>query len=368
MIKIGIQFVITTLATLFITSNIAVACTDFRIIAKDGTVLITRSMEYSVDMQSNLRSSTRNRVFTMVAPDGKSGLSWKAKYGYLFLDAMNVDVAVDGLNEAGLSVESLYLPGFAGYQTVPADLSNEALPYINFADWVLSNFQSIDEVRAALTHVYVFAQKIPGMGDTIFPLHFSIFDKSGKGIVVEYIAGKLYVYDHIGVMTNSPGYSWHLTNLTNYLHLAPTNPPAVIVDGLQFSSNGQGFGMIGLPGDVSPPSRFIKTATLLHVAIPTDNITSALNLAQHVINNVDIPLGLVREPGSGNASNETTQWVVFKDLTHKIFYYRTYGDLTVRAVSMDKVNFIENAPRLKMPLARPVLVQDLTEQFSKAVQ
>jgi len=368
MIKIGIQFIVTILVTLFMTCNVAVACTDFRIIAKDGTVLITRSMEYSVDMKSNLRSSTRNRLFTTVAPDGKSGLSWKAKYGYLFLDAMNIDVAVDGFNEAGLSVESLYLPNFAGYQTVPADLSNEGLPYINLADWVLGNFKTVDEVRAALSHVYVFAQKIPGMGDMIFPLHFSIFDASGKGIVVEYIGGKLNVYDQVGVMTNSPGYSWHLTNLSNYLHLTPRNPPSVITEGLQFSANGQGFGMIGLPGDVSPPSRFVKTATLLHVAIPADNITSALNLAEHVINNVDIPLGLVREPGTGNATNETTQWVVFKDLTHKIFYYRTYGDLTLRAVSMDKVNLTENAPRLKMPLARPVLVQDLTEQFTKAVQ
>jgi choloylglycine hydrolase len=126
--------------------------------------------------------------------------------------------------------------------------------------------------------------------------------------------------------------------------------------------------MLGLPGDVSPPSRFIKIATLLHVAIPVDTITNALNLAEHVINNVDIPLGLVREPSSGNATNETTQWVVFKDLTHRVLYYRTYADMSLRAVSLDKINFTENAPRLKMPLARAAMVQDLTEQFSKAVQ
>ncbi len=346
----------------------SLACTDFRVMAKDGTVLITRSMEYSVDMKSNLRSSTRGRVFTTIAPDGKSGLAWKAKYGYVFLDAMNQDFAIDGMNEAGLSVESLYLPGFADYQTVPADLSNQALPYLNFGDWVLSNFKTIDEVKKELEHIYVFAQKVPALGDMIFPLHFSIFDATGKGIVVEYIAGKLRVYDHMGVMTNSPGYNWHLTNLTNYLHLTPINPPAVISDGLRFSSNGQGFGMVGLPGDVSPPSRFVKTATLLHVAIPTDNIIGALNLAEHVINNVDIPLGLVREPETGNASNETTQWVVFKDLTHRVIYYRTYGDMSLRAVSLTKVNFTENAPRLKMPLARTVVVQDLTEQFGRAVQ
>lgn len=344
------------------------ACTDFRVIAKDGTVLMTRSMEYGVDMKSNLRSSPRGRNFSAVAPEGKPGLTWKAKYGYVFLDGFNVDVALDGMNEVGLSVESLYLPNFAGYQAVPAGHSSQALPYLYFADWVLSNFKTITEVRQALANVYVFAQKVPGMGDMIFPLHFSITDATGRGLVVEYIAGQLHVYDHIGVMTNSPGYDWHLVNLTNYLRLTPINPPAVITEGVTFSSNGQGFGMLGLPGDVSPPSRFIKIATLLHVAIPADNITSALNLAEHVINNVDIPLGLVREPNNGNATSETTEWVVFKDLTHKVFYYRTYGDMSLRAVALDKINFAENAPRLKMPVARTAQVEDVTEQFVRRVQ
>jgi choloylglycine hydrolase len=368
MIKLRIDLIVTLFIILFSINTIASACTDFRIIAKDNSVLITRSMEYGVDMKSNLRSSTRGRIFTTIAPDGHSGLSWKAKYGYLFLDALNVDAALDGMNEAGLSVESLYLPNFAGYQTVPSNLSNQALPYLNFADWVLSNFKTVDEVRKALSHVYVFAQKVTGMGDMIFPLHFSIYEASGKGIVVEYIAGQLRVYEHIGVMTNSPSYSWHLTNLTNYLNLTPVNPPSIVTEGLQFTSNGQGFGMLGLPGDASPPSRFVKIATLLRVAIPVDTIISAINLAEHIINNVDIPLGLVREPNSGNATNETTQWVVFKDLTHHVLYYRTYADLSLRAVSLDKINFTENAPRLKMPLARTAVAQDLTEQFSKAVQ
>src|SRR5579862_1729235 len=115
MFKIAIQSITVILITL-LNISAAVACTDFRVMAKDGTVLITRSMEYSVDMKSNLRSSTRGRVFTTIGPDGKSGLAWKAKYGYVFLDAMNQDFVIDGMNEVGLSVEGLYLPDFAGYQ------------------------------------------------------------------------------------------------------------------------------------------------------------------------------------------------------------------------------------------------------------
>src|SRR5690349_17346084 len=88
--------------------NSSFACTDFRLTAKDGTVLITRSMEYALDLKSNLRSSPRGRFFTTTAADGSNGLSWKAKYGYLFLDAMNFDIVTDGINEQGLSFEALY--------------------------------------------------------------------------------------------------------------------------------------------------------------------------------------------------------------------------------------------------------------------
>ena len=129
--------------SLFMTNN-ALACTDIRVKANDGSLFIARSMEYSVDMKSNLRSSTQGRSFSTLAPDGKPGLSWKAKYGYVYLDAFNIDVALDGMNEAGLSIENLYLPGYAAYQTVPSGEDNQALPYLNLADWVLGNFKSID--------------------------------------------------------------------------------------------------------------------------------------------------------------------------------------------------------------------------------
>jgi choloylglycine hydrolase len=343
------------------------ACTDFRIKASDGTVIIARSMEFALDLRSNLRSSNRGRTFNTPAPNGQAGLSWKAKYGYVFLDGLNVDMAIDGVNEKGLSFEALYLPGLAQYQPVPAGQNDKALPYLNFGDWVLSNFDSVDQVRSALPTIFVFTNKLPGMGDMVFPLHFSIFDASGKGIIVEYVHGKLNIHDNkIGVLTNSPSYNWHITNMNNYVHLLPVNPnPIKTTNGLTFAATGQGFGMIGLPGDISPPSRFVKIATLLRVVMPSNNAEAALNLAEHVINNVDIPLGLAREPEKGNYTDELTQWIVFKDLTNKVFYYRTYVDPSLRKVALKQINFAENAPRLKMPIASKEFILDVTEQFLK---
>jgi choloylglycine hydrolase len=348
-----------------ITFNTALACTDFRVQAKDGTVIVTRSMEFALDLASNLRTSVRGRVFTNTTPNNKPGLTWKAKYGYVFLDGMNVDAVLDGMNEEGLSIEDLFLPSFAKYQSVPTGKDSQGLSYLSFGDWVLGNFKTVDEVRAALPTVYVYPQMIPGQ-NIIFPLHFSIYDKSGKGLVVEYVDGKLFMYDSVGVMTNSPTYDWHKLNLYNYVHLTPENPAPIAVKGVNYGALGQGFGMVGMPGDVSPPSRFIRIAALLHVALPADDAVSGLNLAEHLINNVDIMLGLVREPQGSDYINELTQWVVFKDLTHGVIYYRTYTNMTVNAVTLSKLNFAENAPRLRMPIANKQTVNDLTAQFLTA--
>lgn len=342
------------------------ACTDFQLTAKDSTILITRSMEFGLDFKSNLRSSIRGRTVTSTTPNGKSGLSWKAAYGYLSLDALDQDIALDGMNEQGLSFEYLYLPGETQYQTIPAGKEARGIPYYYFGDWVLGNFKTVDEVRDALSTVYVFAQTLPAFGSMILPGHAAIHDASGKGIVVEFIGGKINIHDYMGVMTNSPTYDWHVTNLRNYLNLSPYSPKPVIVDGVSYSATGQGAGMFGLPGDVSPPSRFVRTAFIAKNSYQANNAEDMLNLAQHIINNVDIPAGLVRSMNNGKEEFETTEWVVFKDLTHKIFYYRTYNDMTIRMVALDKVKFSPDAKRLKMPLvAKPNLI-DVTTQFTSS--
>lgn len=343
------------------------ACTDVRTTAKDGTVIIARSMEFATDMKSNLRSAPKNKTFTNTAPNGKPGLAWQSKYGFLYLDGLGLDTAIDGMNDQGLSFEYLLFPNEAQYQSVPDGQEKQALSYVQFGQWVLGNFKSIDEVKQALPQVLVFGQKMASsMGEVVLPAHAAIYDASGKGLIVEYMGGKLYMYDSIGVMTNSPSYAWHTTNLRNYLNLVPSNPKPVVVQGMTFTATGQGAGMVGLPGDFSPPSRFVKTAILAQTAFPTNNAADALNLAEHIMNNVDIPAGTVREGQTGNPATDYTQWVVFKDLKNKIFYFRTYNNLALRAVSLDKVNFSEGAPNLKMPIDTSPQIQNVTDQFLKA--
>lgn len=346
----------------------ALACTDFRITADDGTVLITRTLEFVQDLKSNLRSSPRERSFAMTAPNGKPGMTWKSKFGYVYLDGLDQDFAMDGLNEQGLSFEYLYLPNETQYQTIPEGQENRSLGYLNFGDWILGNFKTVDEVKAALPNILVYSQTLAAANNIVFPLHAAIYDANGKGIVVEFVNGKLNVFDNkIGVMTNSPTYDWQITNLRNYVNLSPITPKPVFAEGIEFVATGQGSGMKGLPGDISPPSRFVKMALMLETVLASKDITSALNNAQHIINNVDIPLGFVREPQTGKIVNEYTQWALFKDLTHKTFYYRTYDDTSLRMVTLADVDFSAKAPLLKMPLARSQTLSDVTDLFIKTI-
>lgn len=297
-------------------------------------------MEFAQEMNSNIIVSPREKTFQQTGPDGKPGLSWTAQYGYVFLDGLGLGVPLDGMNEEGLSVEVLLFPNEAQYQQVPKGQEKQALSYIHFGDWILGNFKTIAEVRAALNNVYVFGEKLPQLNNEIFPVHFSVFDNTGAGLVIEYVNGELNVHDHMGVMTNSPTYDWHVTNLRNYIQLSPTNPKPIIANGITYAATGQGSGMIGLPGDVSPPSRFVKMAVMLNTVLQPKDATLALNLSQHMMNTVDIPKGFVRVVDNNNtATLESTQWVVFKDLTHKKLYYRTYDDLTIRTVDVDKIDF-----------------------------
>lgn len=292
----------------FITFNLSFACTDFRINAKDGTMLVGRSLEFGLDLKSNLRSSNQGRAFTSTTPNGKAGLNWKAKYGYVYLDALDQDIVVDGMNENGLSFEYLYLPGETQFQTVPSGKDNQAIPYYQFGDWVLSNFKTVDDVKEALASLYVFEQTIPSIGNVVFPVHAAIQDASGKGIVVEFVNGKMTIDEYIGVMTNSPTYEWQVTNLRNYLNLSPYNPKPITANGVTFSMTGQGAGSFGLPGDPSPPSRFVKIAFMLKNAYQPANTSDAVNLAEHLLNNVDLPGGIARSMDNGKESSDITEW------------------------------------------------------------
>jgi choloylglycine hydrolase len=303
-----------------------------------------RTMEFAQDLKSDALVVPRGRQVTSPAPKGE-GLSWTSKYGYVGMNVFGEPLITDGLNEKGLGFGALYLPGETEYQTVSHGDSAHALSNASFGDWVLSNFASVDEVRAALANVVVWGETIPQLG-SFAPLHYVVTDSGGKSIVIEYIGGKLNIYDNeVGVLTNSPAYPWHLVNLRNYVNLTAVNAAPIKLGDTTYAGTGQGSGLHGIPGDPTPPSRFVMAAATSFLAEKPKDANDALVLAMHLIDRVDIPKGLVRDyANGGKPMRDYTQWTTFRDHTNKVYYWRSYDDPAMKAIDLKTVDFKAGQP------------------------
>jgi choloylglycine hydrolase len=294
-------------------------------------------------------------------------MTWTSKYGYVMMDFFGSGHPVDGMNEEGLSMGFLYLPGYTKYQTVPKGANSDALIYLYVGDWVLGNFKTVEEVKKAIKDVYVFSKPVTygDIKNVVFPVHLTVSDKSGKSIVVEWVDGKMNVYDNpLGVLTNSPELPWHLDNLKNYVNISPHSPAPLELDGIEYTATGQGSGATGIPGDFTPPSGFVKTMYLVKSCFPVETGEETVNLADHIMNNVDIPIGAVQgEKGAKDDLPDRTQWTVFKDLTNNKLYFKSYENTTLQVIDLNKVDFAMGAKVLDIPLHSKQIFVDATDRF-----
>lgn len=343
------------------------ACTETRIMSKDGACVIGRSMEFAQEVNSNVIVQPRGQDRVSGLPENKEGMKWTSKYGVLYLDGFGLDIAVDGLNEKGLAVGALYFPDAAVYQEVEPGNESKAVSSIDLPLYILQNFATVDEVREAIPDVTVWGARIEALGNIVVPVHWSVYQPDGKGIIIEYTKDGLSVYDSIGVMTNSPKYSWHLTNMRNFVGLNAENAKPVVIDGISFAATGQGSGLMSIPGDPTPPARFIRAGAMAYLANKVDTAEQAVNLAVHVLNTVDIPLGTIRNFENGEVYHDYTQWIVARDLTNRIFYFRTYDNMNLRVVDLKKFDLSPEGKKFIMPMSKEVIdAIDVTQELKPA--
>ncbi len=366
MLKHSLQVTLSKFLCVVIAAIIAspgIACTTFRLQSQDGAWITGRSMELGLDLQSDIMLVPRMFTLTAMLPGMKPGMSWKAEYGFLGINTFDLNVATDGINEVGLSAHALYIPGFFEYQSYPEDGKN-VIANTDLVNWVLSQFKTVDQVRIAIAKVNVFGLEVPKIG--VQPLHWAIRDAEGGSIVIEYVAGRLIIHDNpVSVLTNSPNFDWHMTNLRNHINLTNVNVDSLKLGTTTLPPIGQGTGLLGLPGDFTPASRFLRATALAFSSAPVANANEGANLAFHILNAVDIPLGAVAEKIKGkNGAKDTlafeqTQWVTVYDLKNKIAYFRTYGNLNIRKVELSKVNFsVEDIKHIAM--SREMSAENLT--------
>jgi len=325
------------LAFLLALSPAAQACTTLLITAKDGAVVSGRTMEFGFDVKSEVMVVPAGTPMTGSLPGGATGIKYTTKYGMIGANALGFPVIVDGINEQGLFVSDLYFPGYAGYADVTPENASRAMASYEIGNWLLGNFATVDEVRAHLQDIVLVSTAVEALGGPP-PLHFIIRDRSGKSLVIEPLEGKLKVYDDpVGVLTNSPSFDWHLTNLRNYIGLTAQNVPSLQLGGnFTLPQFGQGTGMFGLPGDATPPSRFVRAVAYSQTALPVSTAAEAVLQVFHIMNSFDIPLGSVREKSGDAIHVDYTVWTSVADLKNDRWYFRTYNDQALRLVDLHK--------------------------------
>ena len=331
------------------------ACTEIRVTAEDKTVVVGRSMEFMIDLMSYIVVEPKDYPHTSelskTCSRSSSAITWTNSYKIAYLDALSSPFSGDGQNDAGLSVGALLLRGFSKYQTVPKDKCGSAISNLEFTAWILGNFATTEEVRRAWRKdSFPLMWEQPLKGNT-FELHWSITDKSGDGIIIEYTEQGPKLHENtIGVVTNSPPYDFHMLNLRNYIHLSKFAHDPLVLGETTFPPTGQGSGLLGVPGDFTPPSRLVRSAAMVHFADTAKRSDEAVNLALHIMNTVDIPRGVAASHDHEDMADYTS-WIVVKDLTNKAMYYRSYEDLTIRVIHLDKVT---PGKKLKIKVGTPI--------------
>ena len=216
--------------------------------------------------------------------------------------------------------------------------AKHAIALQEFGVWVLANFATVDEVRQGVKDIVVVPTPAPGLGSphgAVAGAHFFIQHRSGKSIVIEPVDGTLKVYDApLGVMTNAPTYDWHMTNLQNYISLSVTDVDSAKLGPLTLPAFGSGSGLHGMPGDFAPPSRFVRAAIYSQSASPNATASDAVLAAFHILNQFDIPKGLVVNAAVGEPADEVTEWTSVADLKNLRWYFRTREDQSIRMVDL----------------------------------
>lgn len=239
----------------------------------------------------------------------------------------------EAVNEKGLYMAGLNFPGNACYFPHVDDGALEAAPY-ELIPWLLGQCASVAEAEPLLDRLRLLDEPFaPGL--PLAPLHWHLSD--GKtSLVLEPMAGGLRVYeDPVGVLTNNPPFDFHLTNLRQYLNLTAAAPENRFHPDLSLSPFGQGMGSLGLPGDPSPASRFIRAAFYKWNSPWTDSPDQRLAQFFHVLDGVAMTPGAVRTP-TGELDRTLYACCLCPGPDRVDYYYKTEGNSRISAVTMDR--------------------------------
>lgn len=330
-------FFVLALAGALSTFQPAHACTGITLASQDSTTIVARTIEWGgSDLNSQYVIVPRGYTQQSYIPGGGKGMAFTARYGYVGFAVEQKDFVAEGVNEAGLSAGLFYFPNYGQYEAYDEQRKNSSIADLQLVSLILGECATLDEVKEKVEETHVIA--IDPRASTV---HWRFTDAEGKQLVLEIVGGKANFYENpLGVLTNSPGLEWQLTNLNNYVNLFPGSAPAQTLGSAKLASFGAGSGFLGIPGDVTPPSRFVRAAFYQATAPRQATAEKTVLQAFQILNNFDIPVGVEFEAGKIPADiPSATQWTSATDMKHRVIYFRTMYNSEIRSIRLSDIDF-----------------------------
>lgn len=246
--------------------------------------------------------------------------------------ADNYPLYFEATNEKGLSIAGLNFPNNAFYERASEEYDSiasfELIPYL------LGKYACANEVRLALQNMRVvgtnFSEDLPTS-----PLHWLISDKTAS-LTLECTRNGMKIYNNpFGVLTNNPTFDYHLTNVSNYMHLHPGAAPNHLGDRLPVSNYSLGMGALGLPGDFSSASRMIRAIFVKENSLCDGSEEESVNQFFHILSSVAMPRGCVL---AHNGQFEYTRYSSCCNTASGVYYYTTYENSSIHQVHLYSVD------------------------------
>lgn len=298
-------------------------CTSITL--KDKDMYFGRNLDLEYSFGERVVVTPRNYVFKLRAKEPM--MRHYAMIGMATV-AEGYPLYAEAVNEKGLYMAGLNFPGNAVYMEKREDKDN--ITPFELIPWILGQAATVLEVKALITRLNIidlpFGENMP-----LAPLHWHIADGE-RSLVMEQTAEGLKVYDDpVGVLTNNPTFDFHLMNLNRYMHLSPEQAKNGFSKSVELKTFGEGMGAIGLPGDSSPASRYIKAAFLKLNSVPGEGECGCVSQFFHILDSVAMVRGSVVTE-SGN--NDITTYSCCINGSRGIYYYKTYENNRICAVNL----------------------------------
>lgn len=309
-------------------------CSGFTWDTEDGKHLLGRTYDQFGNLEGNRIAAVPRGQRMRLGIEEPGAIVTRYAFAGMAVMGLETPIMVDGINEKGLMGALLNFPAYADYgaQKGCGDGEETRVHPAFFVDYLLGTCAAVEEVAAAVGRVRLTEELI--FGHTM-SVHYIFSDGTGQSIVIEPDKDGLTIHrDSIGVLANSPGYEWHLTNLSNYMHVDNLPKASREIDGRITAVFGekQG-GSLGLPGDYTSPSRFVRLAFMKHYAVKGKDEVDGIGRMFHAFAPVDIPEGIIRA-GEGVEDYEMTLCCTAMCAESRTYYFSVAGNRRICAIRL----------------------------------